>query len=45
MTTRDQEGGLDNGVMWCFRANCFCDNGTTSFIPIGFHEKTDFWTN
>lgn len=29
-------GGLDDGVMCCFRANCFCDSGTTSFIAIGY---------
>lgn len=28
-------GGLDDGVMCCFRANCFCDSVTTSFNAIG----------
>lgn len=32
-------GGLDDGVMCCFRANCFCDSGTTSFIAIGYKHK------
>lgn len=32
-------GGLDDGVMCCFRANCFCDSGTTSFIVIGYKQE------
>lgn len=32
-------GGLDGGVMCCFRANCFCDSGTTSFIAIGYERE------
>lgn len=32
-------GGLDDGVMCCFRANCFCDSGTTSFIAIGYGQE------
>lgn len=32
-------GGLDDGVMCCFRANCFCDSGTTSFIAIGYNQE------
>lgn len=32
-------GGLDDGVMCCFRANCFCDSGTTSFIAIGYTQE------
>ncbi len=32
-------GGLDDGVMCCFRANCFCDSGTTSFIAIGYYKE------
>lgn len=39
-------GGLDNGVMCCFRANCFCDRGTTSFTAIGSNqEQIDMLTN
>lgn len=39
-------GGLDDGVMCCFRANCFCDSGTTSFIAIGYDEELiEAWAN
>lgn len=32
-------GGLVDGVMCCFRANCFCDSGTASSIAIGYEQK------
>lgn len=32
-------GGLDGGVMCCFRANCFCDSGTDFFIAIGYNQE------
>lgn len=32
-------GGLDDGVMCCFRANCFCDSETISFIAIGYTQE------
>lgn len=32
-------GGLDDGVMCCFRANCLCDSGTISFIAIGYNQE------
>lgn len=39
-------GGLDDGVMCCFRANCFCDSGTTSFIAIGYNQELmEAWAN
>lgn len=44
MTTK--EWGLDDGVMCCFRANCFCDSGTTTFIAIGYYrELIGLWAN
>lgn len=39
-------GGLDDGVMCCFRANCFCDSVTTSFNAIGYNkELIEAWAN
>lgn len=39
-------GGLDDGVMCCFRANCFCDSVTTSFIAIGYNQELiEAWAN
>lgn len=32
-------GGLVDGVMCCFRANCFCDSGAASSIAIGYEQK------
>lgn len=28
-----------DGVMCCFRANCFCDTGTASSTAIGYKQK------
>lgn len=39
-------GGSDDGVMCCFRANCFCDSVTTSFNAIGYNkELIEAWAN
>lgn len=32
-------GGLVDGVMCCFRANCLCDSGTASSIAIGYGRE------
>lgn len=34
MTTKEWDG-----VMCCFRANCFCDSGSASYIAIGYEQK------
>lgn len=34
MTTEEWDG-----VMCCFRANCFCDRASASSIAIGYQQK------